>query len=173
MTFPKAYHYSRLVASAGLLLVLPILAGMCWLLSKLTWESIKSANWIVWLIAIVWIVLLLVNLLLGKMLIRQFFTTSPSLLLTAFGLTDNATKVGEIVWADIKEARLQNAGKGGITVRLTLLNADKYRARLSRFGRIIYMNWFGKDQIVLGLSGTNAKAEEILAIVKAQIAQHT
>jgi hypothetical protein len=172
MEFPKAYHYSRLAASVGLLFVLPVLAGMCWLLSRITWESVTSANWIVWLIATVWIVLLLVNLLLGRMLIQQFFTTSPSLLLTASGLTDNASKVGEIVWTDIKEARLQSAGKGGLTVRLTLLNADKYRARLSRLRRIIHMNWLGKDQIVLGLSGTNAKADEILAIIKAQIAQH-
>ena len=112
-------------------------------------------------------------LLLGKMLIRQLFTNAPSLLLTAMGLTDNASKVGEILWGDIIEARLQNAGRGGITVRITLLNADKYRARLSRLGRIIHMNWLGKDQIVLGLSGTNAKADEVLAIVKAQIAQHT
>ena len=173
MVFPKAYHYSRLAASAGLLFVLPVLAVMYWLLSKITWESVESSNWVVWLIALVWIVLLPVYLLLVKMLIRQLFTNAPSLLLTAMGLTDNASKVGEILWGDIIEARLQNAGRGGISVRITLLNADKYRARLSRIGRIIHMNWLGKDQIVLGLSGTNAKADEVLAIVKAQIAQHT
>ena len=173
MEFPKAYHYSRLAASAGLLFVFPVLAGMCWLLSKLTWKSIQSANWIIGLIAIFWAFLLLLNLLLAKTLIRRLFTSAPSLLLTSSGLVDNATRVGEIVWSDIKEARLHNAGRGGLTVRLTLLNANKYRIRLSRLGRIIHMNWFGKEQLILGLSGTNAKADEILNVINNQIAQRT
>ena len=172
MIFPKAYHYSRLAASAGLLLVLPVFAGMCWLLSKITWESIISANWIIWLIAIVWIGLLPVYLLLIKMFIQRLLTNMPSLLLTASGLSDSASKVGEIVWSDIKDAGLYNAGRGGITIMLTLLNAEKYRARFTSFGRIARINWFGKEQLNISLSGTNAEANEVLAIIKSQIAQN-
>jgi hypothetical protein len=173
MQLPKSYQYSRLASLGALMLVLPMLVGLCYMMSKVTWESVQPANWIVWLIAVVYVALLLLNLLLGVMLIRRLFVYNPSLVLAVSGLTDSASKVGEIVWSDIKEASLYHAGRGKTTVKLTLLNADKYWARLSSVSRIVRINWLGKAQLILSISGTNAKADEVLDIIKSQIIQNT
>ncbi len=173
MNLPLYYYNSRLAALWLLGLTFPAFLGCSWLFCKIILHKSTPSYWLIWLFEALFGLFSAFFGTITILIIRRLFTRRPRLTLTASGITDSTSKVGEIEWSDIEVANLYNGGRGRTTICLRLRNAHKYMARLSIIGRFARINWLANSQLILNLSGTKAKAQEVLVVIKSQISQHT